>query len=153
MPGNFRNIGLIHAAFPKARIIHAVREPVDTCVACFSKLFSEGQAFTYDLAELGRYYTAYSHVMDHWRGVLPAGMMIDVAYEDVVRDLEGQTRRMLDFCGLSWDARCLAFHQHRRSVETASAVQVRRPLYATSVGRAAAYAGRLGPLLQALGQS
>ena len=147
---NFWYVGLIRLIFPGARVIHTVRDPVDTCLSCFSKLFTSGQAFTYDLGELGRYYRCYSELMDHWRTVLPAGAMLDVRYEEVVENLEQQVRRLLEFCGLSWDDRCLSFHQTARTVATASTVQVRRPLYDSSVGRWRRYEKHLGPLLAEL---
>ena len=100
LPANFLYVGLIHLILPNARIIHTVRDPVDTCVSCFSRLFAEGQAFSYDLSELGRYYRWYHELMAHWRAILPAGVMLDVAYEEVVDNLEEQARRLIDFCGL-----------------------------------------------------
>lgn len=151
MPANFMLAGLIALALPDARIIHATRDPVDTCLSCFSKLFNFGQMFTYDLGELGRYWQAYDRMMQHWRKVLPPGIMIDVAYEDVVGDLAGQTRRMLDHCGLDWHDGCLRFYDTERVVRTASSSQVRRPLYRSSVGRWQAYGkDRLKPLLDSL---
>lgn len=153
MPENFRFAGMIALALPNARILHVRRDPVDTCFSCFSTLFSESQPYTYDLAELGRYYRAYEALMDVWRRVLPQGMVIEVQYEDVVADLEGQARRILGHCGLEWDARCLEFHRNARSVRTASLAQVRRPLYKSSVGRWRPYQPFLGPLLAALGAS
>lgn len=151
LPSNLFAIGLIRLILPNAKIIHSVRNPVDTCFSCYSRLFSDGQHFSYDLAELGRYYRRYAELMAHWRSVLPSGVMLEVSYEDVVGDLEGQTRRLLDFCGLSWDDRCLSFHRTARPVKTASAVQVRRPLFRTSVDRWRRYEVFLGPLLQELG--
>jgi hypothetical protein len=153
MTENFRFAGLIALALPNARIIHVRRDPVDTCVSCFSPLFMENLLYTYDLSELGRYYRAYEASVNHWRDVLPQGVMIDVQYEDVVADLEGQGRRILDHCGLEWDARCLDFHRNERSVRTASVAQVRRPLYKSSVGRWRRYEAFLEPLLAALGPS
>jgi len=150
MPSNFFFAGLIHLALPDAAIIHTVRDPVDTCVSCFSKLFSEAQNHTYDLAELGRYYRRYQALMAHWHRVLPHGRILDVHYEDVVADLEGAARRIVAHCGLEWDARCLDFHRTRRPVHTASATQVRQPIYRSSVGRRHAYDEFLGPLLAAL---
>ena len=150
MPGNFFFAGLIHLMFPGAPIIHTLRDPVDTCLSCFSKLFTEEQFHTYDLGELGRYYRRYRDLMAHWRNVLPPARILDVTYEDVVADLEGQVRRILDYCGLSWDARCLEFHQNRRPVRTASVAQIRQPLYSGAVGRARAYGELLAPLLAAL---
>ena len=148
---NFRHAGLIALALPQARIIHVRREPLDTCVSCFSTLFLEDLPYTYDLAELGRYYRAYEALMAHWRRVLPPGMMLEVRYEDVVADLEGEGRRILAHCGLDWDPRCLDFHKNDRSVRTASATQVRQPINARSVGRWRAYEPFLGPLIEALG--
>jgi hypothetical protein len=149
MPGNFRLIGVIRLALPHARIIHVRRDPVDTCLSCFSKLFRT-QPYTYELGELGRYYGAYASLMAHWRRVLPAGAMLEVRYEEVVRDLEGEARRIVAYCGLDWDARCLDFHRATRPVRTASANQVRRPLYDSAVGRWRAYEPWLRPLLDAL---
>jgi hypothetical protein len=111
----------------------------------------ESWPYTYDLAEMGRYYRAYESMMAHWRDVLPPGVILDVQYEDVVEDLEGQTRRILDFCGLEWDPRCLDFHKTERPVRTASKAQVREPLFKTSVARWRKYEAFLGPLLEALG--
>jgi Flp pilus assembly protein TadD len=146
MPQNFIYAGLIHLALPYAPIIHVVRDPIDTCVSCFAKLFVEGQAYSYDLAELGRYYARYRDLMAHWRRVLPPARMLEVRYEDVVADLEGAARRIVAHCGLAWDARCLDFHRTERTVRTASAAQVRRPIYADSVARRRKYERFLAPL-------
>jgi tetratricopeptide (TPR) repeat protein len=151
MPGNFVFAGLIHLALPNATIIHTIRDPVDTCLSCFSKLFAAEQNHTYDLRELGRYYRHYQALMAHWHTVLPAGRILDVRYEDVVADLEGQARRIVAHCGLDWDPRCLAFHQTERPVRTASATQVRQPIYGSSVGRWRVHEPFLGPLLAELG--
>ncbi len=151
MPSNFLFAGLIHLALPNAKIIHVKRNPIDTCLSCYSLLFAEPQPFAYDLAELGRYYRAYDALMDHWREVLPDGVMLEVAYEDVVRDLESEARRIVAHCGLDWDDRCLSFHENERPVNTASLVQVRQPLFTASVGRWRLYGDRLKPLLDALG--
>jgi tetratricopeptide (TPR) repeat protein len=151
MPSNFMFVGLIHLALPRARIIHVKRDPVDTCLSCFSLLFSEDQPFTYDLAEVGRYYKAYEALMAHWRTVLPEGAMLEVQYEDLVGDLEGHARRLIEYCGLDWDQRCLSFHETKRPVRTASLVQVREPIHAKSVGRWRFYGARLKPLLDVLG--
>lgn len=149
---NFRHVGLIHMALPQARIIHARRDPLDTCVSCFSKQFTGELFYAYDLAELGRYYRAYERLMDHWREALPPGVMLDVRYEDVVDDLEGQARRIVAHCGLDWDPRCLDFHQTARAVRTASAVQVREPINTRAVGRWRDVQPFLGPLVEALGE-
>ena len=152
MPNNFLHAGIIHLALPGARIIHCRRDPVDTCLSCYSKLFTTGQEFSYDMAELGGYFRAYAALMAHWRAVLPSGSFIEVEYEKIVSDLEGEARRLIAFCGLDWDAACLRFHEARRAVRTASMNQVRRPLYAGSIGRWRTFASELGPLLEALGR-
>ena len=105
----------------------------------------------YELGELGRYYRGYEALMAHWRRVLPAGIMLDVRYEDIVRDLEPECHRILAHCGLDWEAACLDFHRARRPVRTASLAQVRRPIYRDAIGRWRPYAALLAPLLEALG--
>ena len=149
-PANFLHAGLIHLMAPNARIIHCVRDPRDTCLSCYTTLFASGQRFAYDLAELGTYYRGYAALMDHWRARLPPDRFTEVRYEDVVADLEGEARRLVAFCGLEWDDACLDFHTTRRQVRTASANQVRQPLYRRSVGRWERYADHLGPLTAAL---
>jgi len=151
LPGNFLRIGLIRLILPNARIIHTMRNPIDTCVSCYSKLFATGLHYCYDLAELGRYYRCYSRLMNHWRRVLPPGALLDVSYENVVDDLEGQARRLVDYCGLSWDDRCIGFHRTSRPIKTASAVQVRQPLFRGSLQRWRRYEACIGPLLDELG--
>jgi tetratricopeptide (TPR) repeat protein len=150
MPSNYCFTGLIHLALPNARIVHCVRDPVDTCVSCFSKLFAGQQVHTYDLAELGRYYRRYERLMAHWRRVLPKDRMLDIRYENVVADLETQARRLLAYCGLPWDERCLAFYETERPIRTASATQARRPIYNSAIGRWRVYENELQPLLAAL---
>jgi tetratricopeptide (TPR) repeat protein len=152
MPSNYYFAGLIHLALPNAKIVHCVRDPVDTCVSCFSKLFSGEQVHTYDLGELGRYYKRYERLMAHWRRVMPEDRMLDMRYEEVVGDFEAQARRLLAYCGLPWDESCLAFHRTKRPVRTASATQVRRPIYRSAIGRWRVYEDGLGPLLSALGR-
>jgi tetratricopeptide (TPR) repeat protein len=152
MPWNFHFPGLIHLALPNARIIHSRRDPMDTCLSCFSILFDgDGNPYTYDLGELGRFYRSYESLMAHWRAVLPAGTMIEVQYEEVVVDLENEARRIIAHCGLEWDDACLAFHKTRRPVRTASIAQVRQPIYKSSVGRWRPYRRHLRSLLQELG--
>ncbi len=151
LPGNFQLAGLIHLALPRARLIHVRRDPADTCWSCFATLFTGGPPFAYELGELGRYYRAYEMLMAHWRAVLPDGAMLEIRYEDVVADLEREARRIIAFCGLDWDPACLAFHASARPVRTASAVQVRQPIYDTSIGRWRRYGAELGPLFDALG--
>jgi tetratricopeptide (TPR) repeat protein len=150
MPGNFLFAGLIHLSLPDAVIIHAVRDPIETCVSCFSVHFSRGQAHTYDLAELGRYYRHYQALMAHWHRVLPPGRIIDVRYEELVDDVEGVARHIVAHCGLAWHTRCLDFHRTQRLVRTASAAQVRQPIYKSSVRRWRRYERFLEPLMNAL---
>jgi tetratricopeptide (TPR) repeat protein len=150
MPSNFLYCGLIRLILPDARIVHCRRDPVDTCLSCYTKLFVGEQSFSYDQRELGRYHRAYQALMAHWRAILPASHFLEVDYEAVVEDIEGQTRRILDFLGLPFDEACLRFHETRRPVRTASVNQVRQPLYSTSVGRWRKHAPQLQPLLQAL---
>src|SRR6185437_2155602 len=121
-----------------------------TCLSCYTKPFVGELGFAYDLRELGLYYREYERLMAHWRDLLPSGCFMEVEYETLVEDLEGQGRRLVDFCGLEWHEACLSFHRTRRHVLTASAVQVREPLYRTSVGRWKSYARYLEPLLCAL---
>lgn len=151
LPGNFLRIGLIRLMLPNARIIHTMRDPLDTCLSCYFKLFTNGLYFTYDLGELGRYYRSYRRLMDHWRAVLPRDAILDVRYETVVEDLEAEARRLIEYCGLPWDERCIAFHRNARPVRTASSVQVRQPLFRSSVGRWRHYEAGLAPLIKELG--
>ena len=148
---NFRYLGIIHLALPNARIIHARRDPVDSCLSSYSKLFQAPLAHTYDLGTLGRYWRAYDALMAHWRAVLPPGVMLEVQYEAVVDDLEAEARRIVAHCGLDWDDACLSFHETKRPVRTASVVQVRRPIYRSSVGRWRPDPETLRPLLEGLG--
>ncbi len=133
MLANFFIAGLIHLALPNARILHACRDPIDTCLSCFSTLFE--QPFACDLGELGRYYAIYARLMNHWRMLLPPDIMLDIQYEEVVDDLDRQARRIIAHCGLPWDDACLAFYKTERPVKTASVNQVRKPIYRNSVGR------------------
>ena len=152
MPSNWFFTGLIRLALPNARIIHVCRDAVDTCLSCFfTELLPVGHEWSYELGELGRHYRAYATTMAHWRAVLPPEAMLEVRYEDVVVDLERQARRILAYCGLAWNEACLNFHRVQRPVKSASAAQVRRPLYQSSVGRWRVHAERLLPLLDALG--
>ena len=115
MPSNFLYCGFIRLILPDARIVHCRRDPVDTCLSCYTKLFVGEQAFTYDLTELGQYHRAYQALMAHWRATLPASHFLEVDYEAVVEDVEGQTRRMLEFLGLPWDERsCASMRQSGR---------------------------------------
>jgi tetratricopeptide (TPR) repeat protein len=134
MPNNFPNIGFLSVILPNARVIDARRHPLDATVSCYRQLFAKGQAFTYDLTEIGEYYLQYQRMMDHWAKVLP-GKVLTVQYEEVVGDLEGQARRMLDFCGLPFEESCLRFYESDRPVRTPSSEQVRQPIYDRSIGQ------------------
>ncbi len=150
MPNNFRHIGLIHLILPKAKIIDARRAPMDCCFSGFKQLFAEGQEFTYGLTEIGRYYADYVDLMAHWDAVLP-GKVLRVQHENVLDDLEGQTRRMLDFLELPFEAACLDFHKTTRAVRTASSEQVRQPLNRQGQGAWEPFERWLGELKTALG--
>jgi tetratricopeptide (TPR) repeat protein len=153
LPANFRHLGLLHLALPNAKFVHVRRDPMDTCFSCYSKLFLGGLNFAYDLGELGRYHAMYDGLMAHWRAVLPAGALLEVSYEALVGDFEAQARRIVTFCGLDWDARCLDFASTERPVRTLSQAQVRQPLFGSSIGRWRRYERHLGPLKDALGSS
>lgn len=148
LPANFLHVGMIHLMLPHAKIIHAMRDPMDSCFSCYSRLFeSNNLDFTYDLGTVGRYCTRYIQLMQHWHRVLPTGTVLDLRYEDMVADAEGQARRLLDYLDLPWDERCLDFHQNKRIVKTASIAQVRKPIYRSSVARWKHFETQLGPLL------
>jgi tetratricopeptide (TPR) repeat protein len=151
MPYNYDYAGLIHLALPNAKIVHVRRNPLDSCLSIFSTNFEKPPKYAHDLGELGRYYRRYEQLMAHWRRVLSEDVMIEVRYEDVVDDIEGQARRMIAFCGLHWDDACLAFHKRAGTVRTASAYQVRQALYRRSMERWRNYEKHLGPLIEALG--
>ena len=150
LPHNFELLGLIAMLFPRAKIIHCRRNPLDTCVSCFLTPLSEEHAYTHDLSALGEYYRDYAALMDYWREVLPMPIL-DVDYESLVADPEGQSRRLVDFVGLDWDPACLEFHAGGRAIHTISRAQVRQPIYDTSIGRWRRYEKHLGPLRAALG--
>src|SRR5258708_7322309 len=153
MPDNYFHTGLIHLALPHARIIHVERHPLDTCLSCFTRLFSHPQEYTYDLYELGRFYREYSLLMDHWRTVLPAGAFYSISYQELVEDMGTHARRLIDYCGLNWDDACLTPHKTRRNIRTASLTQVRQPVYTSSVARWKKYERFLGPLIEGLGEA
>jgi len=146
MPANFLYAGLIHAVFPRAHIIHLRRDPLDTCLSIYFQNFFNTNPYSNDLGNLAHYYGEYLRVMRHWRAALPAGSLLEVPYEGLVADQERWTRRMLEFIGLAWDARCLDFHRTERVVITASRWQVRQKLHAASAGRWRNYAQHVGPL-------
>ncbi len=132
MPANFSHVGFIRLILPQARIIDARRDPLATCVANYRQLFAQGKNQTYDLTELGEYYLQYVEMMNHWDAVIP-GAVLRVQYEQVVADLETEVRRILEYCGLPFETSCIEFHKSERPVNTASAEQVREPIYRTGV--------------------
>lgn len=147
---NYLYVGLIHLLFPNAKIINTRRNPVDTCLSGFTKLFKDDMPHSYDMGELGRYYRRYDALMAHWEKVLPPGVMTVVHYEDVVGDIESEAKRLIDFIGLPWNEACLDFHRSKRPVKTASVAQVRKPIYKDSVERWRKYGDGMQPLLDAL---
>jgi len=144
LPFNYLYAGLIRRALPRAKIVSLERHPMDSCYSVYKQLFRDAYPFSYDLDDLGRYYVAYRELMDHWRRVMP-DVIHTVRYEDLVADLEGEARRLLEYCGLTWEERCLQFHENPDPSTTASALQVRQPIYAHSVGRWRNYAKQLEP--------
>jgi len=150
LPNNFSHVGLIHAILPRATIVDARRHPMDCCLSLFKQHFAQGQAFSYDLEDLGRYYRCYLALMDHWDAVLPR-KVLHLQYEELVRDPGTHIRRLLEHCHLPFEAACLAFHETKRAVRTASAEQVRQPLYSSGVGYWRNFATELEPLRRALG--
>jgi hypothetical protein len=150
MSAHYLALGLIPLLLPNAKVIHMRRNPLDTCISCFTRLFNRHQDATYDLAELERHHATYGRLMRHWRTTLPAGSFMDVQYEDIVADMEGQARRLIDWVGLEWDSACLAFHENKRSIHTVSVTQVRQSIYNSSVERERNYEKKLAPLLDAL---
>ena len=148
-PNNFVHVGLLHLILPNAKVINARRHPLDSCLGSYKQLFAQGQPFTYDLVELGEYYLQYQRLMDHWHEVLP-GKVLDVQYEEVVADLEGQVTRILEYCELDWEESCLRFHETSRSVRSASSEQVRQPIYKSAVHTWRNYEAHLGPLIETL---
>ena len=150
LPGNMVFVGLMRLLYPRARIIHCVRAPLDTCLSCFSKLFTTGHPFSYDLRELGRFHRLYQGLMAGWDRLVPAGSVRQRSYEGLVPDIEGSARRLVAHCGLPWDEACLSFYTTARPVRTASLAQVRQPIYSSSVGRWRRYEKELAPLMEAL---
>jgi tetratricopeptide (TPR) repeat protein len=146
MPANFLYLGLIHATFPRARILHMQRHPLDTCLSIYFQNFFNMGPYANDFGNLAHYYEQYLRVMAHWRAVLPASALLEIPYEGLLEDQEGWTRRMLDFIGVPWDPKCLNFHETERVVITASRWQVRQRLNPSSAGRWRNYARHLKPL-------
>lgn len=150
MPNNFSHVGLLQLILPNSTIIDVRRHPLDACFSAYKQYFAEGQSFSYDLEDLGRYYRAYLGLMDHWDRVLP-GKVLCVQYERLVRDTESEVRRLLAHCRLPFDAACLRFHETRRAVRTASSEQVRQPIYDSAIGHWRHYRAELEPLRRSLG--
>lgn len=149
-PLNFQFIGLILEMLPNAKIIHTVRHPLDTCLSCFFQNFTKGQNYSFDLITLAHFYNDYRRLMEHWETLFP-GQILAVNYEEVLQDQEGETRRLLDYCGLDFEEQCLQFHNTQRSVKTASFLQVRQPLYRTSENRWVRYQSELQDLARIIG--
>jgi tetratricopeptide (TPR) repeat protein len=149
MPNNFPGIGLIHLMLPNAKIIDARRHPLDSCFGSFKQHFAFGQTWSYDLVEIGEYYLEYRRMMRYWHEVLP-GSVLEVRYEDMVSDLEGQAHRLLEYCQLPWEDGCLRFYETERAVRTASSEQVRRPIYSSSVNHWRHFREELAPLIDIL---
>jgi tetratricopeptide (TPR) repeat protein len=150
MPNNFRHIGLIHLILPNARIIDARRDAMSCCFSNLKQLFAQGQEFTYSIEDIARYYRTYVDLMDHWDAVLP-GRVLRVQHEDVVNDLDSSVRRILDYCGLPFEAACIDFHKTKRSVRTPSSEQVRQPIFRDGLDQWKNFSPWLDPLREVLG--
>lgn len=150
MPHNFLHLGLFARAIPGIRLVHCMRNPLDTCLSIFFHNFNANHPYASDLANLGRYYRSYERLMDHWRETL-GDKLLDIRYEDLLSNQESTTRGLLDYCGLPWNDNCLEFHKTRRAVSTPSYDQVRRPIYTSSKERWKNYEKHLSPLIDALG--
>jgi Flp pilus assembly protein TadD len=148
MPGNYQHLWLIQLMLPNARIIHCVRDPMDTCFSCYTLRFTSGHEYSYDLRMLGRKYLRYRRLMKHWHEVFPSGRILDVSYERVVASAEREVRRILEYLGLPWNPACLSFYETERPVRTASAAQVRKPIYSSSLARWKHFEKHLDPLLE-----
>jgi len=151
MPGNFLYLGLLHAALPRARIIHLRRNPLDTCLSIYFQNFSAAHSYANDLEDLAHYYGEYLRIMDHWRRILPPGVMLEVEYEQLVEDPAAWSRRMLEFVGLPWDPSCLEFHRNTRPVSTFSKWQARQRINKDSVARWRHYEPFVTPLRRLAG--
>ncbi len=149
MPGNFRNLGLISLMLPQAKIIHCSRNPLDTCLSIFFQNFNLAHTYATRLEDIGAYYKLYERLMEHWRQVLDIPIF-ELTYSDMVNDQETQSRKLIEFCGLKWDDRCLSFHKTDRKVATASYDQVSKPVYRSSLERWKNYEKYLGPLKDVL---
>jgi len=152
LPLNYLYVGLIHLALPNAKIINLKRQPLDTCYAIYKQLFLDAYPFSYDLEELANYYVAYHQLMEHWQTVLP-GVMHSVEYETLVSDLQGESRRLLEFCELEWQPQVLKYYENKEASTTASTTQIRQPVYTSSVGKWRNYEQQLQPLVKILQQA
>jgi hypothetical protein len=150
MPNNFRHIGLIHLILPNSKIIDARRHPMGCCFSGYKQLFANGQTFTYDLQDIGKYYRDYVRLMDHWHAALP-GRIHHVQYEEMVTDTEAQVRALLDYCGLEFEEQCLRFYETDRAVRTPSSEQVRKPIYQDAMEQWRHFETHLDPLKESLG--
>lgn len=152
MPNNFRHIGFIHLILPKSKIIDVRRDPIACCFSNLKQLFAGGQEFTYSIEATARYYRTYLDLMRHWDSVLPR-RVLRVCYEDVVADVQGNVRRILEYCGLEFEPACVQFHKTERGVRTPSSEQVRRPIFREALAQWRNYEPWLGPLKDALGDA
>jgi tetratricopeptide (TPR) repeat protein len=150
-PMNYRHLGLIASFFPNAKIIHCRRDPLDTCLSCYFQNFTVGHEYSFDLAHLGLFYRCYRRLMDYWKDELSL-TLLEVSYEGLVENTEKVSRQMVEFLGLDWDSGCLDFHKTKRPVHTASAWQVRQPVYTTSIGKWRHFESKLDTLVDSLGQ-
>ena len=150
MPGNFTWLGLIHRVFPNARILHTMRNPVDTCLSIYFQNFNESHSYGNDLDDLAHYYRQYHRLMAHWRSVLPPDVFLELPYEQLVEDQEGWSRKIIEFVGLEWSDSCLTYHKNERKIGTASNWQARQPIYKSSKERWRNYEQHVGPLLPLL---
>ncbi len=149
MPENFQHLVLIRMLFPDSRIIHCVRDPMDTCLSCYLQQFTGYHDYAYDLGDLGKHYREYQRLMKHYRD--ETGIpMLEVKYEELVSDTEKVSRQMIEYCGLEWDERCLKYYESDRIMRTASYDQVTQPVYSRSVNRWKHYEKHLQPLIEAL---
>ncbi len=148
LPGNFARIGLIKTLFPDARIIHCQRNPIDNCVSIFFYYFA-ALTCSFELKELGQYYLDYQRLMSHWQSLFP-GEIFNVQYENLVMDQERVSKQLIDYIGLDWDEKCMEFHSNQRNVMSPSNLQVRQPMYKSSMNRWKRYEKHLQPLINVL---
>ena len=142
------NLGLIYLAIPNAKIIHAMRDPMDSCFSNYTRLFKDDMRFTYSQESIGDYYKGYHTIMDHWKNVLPDDFICHMPYEEMIENTEKEAKRLTSFIGLDWDPNCLKFYDNKRKVKTASMMQVRKPIYKTSLARWRNFAKNLKPLYE-----